>query len=1080
MCKSHTCARQAAFRSFVFLPGIALLILLAFPLITFGQAGDASISGLVSDPAGRLVYQAEVTIKNVVTNVAKVTVTNQAGIYTFPSLPPGDYVLTVQKQGFRSVDLVGLTLYTQDRLERNFTLSIGSASESVTVSGGTTNESPAVSLTVDREFVEDMPLNGRSFQDLIQLTPGAVIDNSGDGAYSINGQRSDSNIYTVDGVSANLSGYLSSGYALGGNVPATTALGTTQSLASIDSLQEFTIQTSGYTAEYGRSPGGQVQFTTRSGTNNVHGTLFDYFRNTDLDANSYSNNYHNDPRTAEHQNDFGGTLGGPLIIPHAYNGKDRTFFFASYEGLRLLLPSSETEYNPTQAFINAVSPNVQPFLSVKSLPNTSTSGDSCTVAGSTIDISGSAGPGATPCDEQFYYAYSYLNNLDNYSLRVDHNLSSRFHAFLRYADTPSSLVPGAEEVETEAVNVHSWTAGLTSNLRTNLLDDFRFNYTRDGQEEVESSRALKGAVPLPRSLLIPAQYENTYDEAEAIMEIPGTKLEAVSEDFGANTVQNQYQLVDSLAWTRGKHNLKLGGDWRRLKTGFSADPYGDILLSTSLAALQSGYATTEVVLTTTPGEPAFQNLSVYAQDHWKVSSRLSIDYGLRWEFNPTPGPVDGEYPAVLNSSNISTATVAPLGTPPYKTLYDKFAPRFGFAWNAIPSHRYAVTVRGGVGIFYDTGQTISADQYQAGYPFFQSVTNSGNIPLPLSSAAMAPPPSVTTLSPPYGFLENMTSQDLTLPYTEQWNLSFDEALNQRNTLTVSYVGNNGRKLLFNQEFAGAPYGNTNFPGGIEFTSNAAQSSYNALQVQDIGKIFTGLDIVGSFTYAHALDNDSTDSGTFAPIWGNSDNDLRRILNVALNYQTPTAQWDHLLRAVTSGWLLANRFAAQSGYPTNLAQDNAALPDGIEATYYPDLVPGVPIYLHGSAAVNPTTGAPAPGGWMLNRNAFACVPTNGTTPCVGTPTENGDLGRNYVRLPSFWALNTAVQRDFPLYEQLHLNFRAEAFNILNHPNLTSPNTSLTSSTFGELISANITTMGTHNSLYAMGAARSLQLSLRLSF
>ena len=474
---SNACAGRASICPPLFLPAFVLLLFLIFPIIVLGQAGDASISGRVSDPAGRVVHQAEVSIKNIATNIAVATVTNEAGIYTFPSLPPGEYVLTVRKQGFQSVDLVGLTLYTQDRLERNFALSVGSASESVTVTAGTTNDSPAVSMTVSREFVEDMPLNGRSFQDLIQLAPGAVSTSTG---YSIDGQRTDSNNYTVDGVSANLGGIVNSssansGFALAGTAPAQTALGTTQPLASVDSLQEFKIQTSGYAAEFCRNPGGQVQFITRSGTNDVHGTLFDYLRNTDFDANSFYNDYYDVAQTAEHQNDFGGTLGGPLAIPHVYDGRNKSFYFLSYEGLRLLLPSSYSSYLPSQGLRDAANINVQPFLNTAPLPNKGPNSDGCTVVDPTTNQTAA-------CDGLFYAGYSYPNNLDNYSARIDQNFGQRFHGFVRYADTPSSVNTGGPQPTESIVNIHNWTAGLTSTISRTLLDDLRFNYSRDAEQ----------------------------------------------------------------------------------------------------------------------------------------------------------------------------------------------------------------------------------------------------------------------------------------------------------------------------------------------------------------------------------------------------------------------------------------------------------------------------------------------------------------------------------------------------------------------------------------------------------------------
>jgi hypothetical protein len=542
---------------------------------------------------------------------------------------------------------------------------------------------------------------------------------------------------------------------------------------------------------------------------------------------------------------------------------------------------------------------------------------------------------------------------------------------------------------------------------------------------------------------------------------------------GSSTTQHQYQLVDTFDWTIGQNSIKFGADWRRLTPTWASQLYESGIQILGLDNIQQGYASTLFLAATAPGQPVFNNLSIFAQDHWRISPRLSVDLGLRWEFNPPPGPSNGHYPATLTSSNLATATIAPPGTAPYQTSYDHFAPRFGFAWSAIPSIRHSLTVRGGFGIFYDTGQQTIGNAYASVYPFSATAPIQDEIPLPLSAAVLAPPSLNFPLTPPYPYLQGLTARNLTLPYTEQWNLSVDEALSEKNTLTVSYVGNVGRKLLFTNYYGSVP-ANPDFSGGLTFTSNGSQSSYNALQVQDRGRIANGLDFVGSFTWAHALDDVSNDFAENAPMYGNSDNDLRRVLNFALNYQMPTLSSHGWIQAMTRGWLLANRFSAQSGFPLNVVQDYAYPPDAPSEEYLPDLVPGVPIYLHGRAA--DVDGQPVPGNWRLNSAAFALVPTDPTT---GIPIRQGTLGRNFVRSPGFWTLNTAVQRSFHIREELHLIFRVDAFNIFNHPNLNQIDTTLSDSTFGQS-NGGAGGIGSSNLLYAMGAARSLQFSLKLQF
>src|SRR6266581_3486281 len=293
----------------------------------------AAVTGLVTDPNGRSVPGVTVLMTNLSTKVASRTVTNDQGIYRIPSLQPGIYRMTVDKDGFKSIVKSGVELHVQDVASINFELQIGSVNETVTVSAGglvinTTDAS--VSTVVDREFVENTPMNGRSFQDLILLTPGIVTNTpqttsriTHEGEFSVNGQRTESNYYSVDGVSGNVSASFgdASVSATSGSLPVSTALGTTQGLVSVDALEEFRVQTSSYSAEYGRSPGGQFSFATRSGTNQWHGTAFDYLRNDIFDANSWFNNFHGLPLSALRQNDFGGTLGAPIIVPHLYSGR---------------------------------------------------------------------------------------------------------------------------------------------------------------------------------------------------------------------------------------------------------------------------------------------------------------------------------------------------------------------------------------------------------------------------------------------------------------------------------------------------------------------------------------------------------------------------------------------------------------------------------------------------------------------------------------------------------------------------------------------------------------------------------------
>src|ERR1700733_1405666 len=331
-----------------------LMILLSVDLKPYAiaQVSSASLTLAIADSSGAVVHEAEVVVRNVDTNQEQNSTSNTSGGTTFPFLKPGVYSVVVSKPGFSDVAVNNIRLNVGDQKQLNLVLKIGSAETSVTVDGSglTINTTDgSVSTVIDRQFVANIPLNGRSFQDLISLTPGVVTQSpqtSGqtpgyNGDFSVNGQRTESNYYTVDGVTANVSGGIGSGFtgpSTGGVLGASTALGTTQSLLSVDALQEFRVESSSYSAEYGHSPGGQLSFATRSGTNTLHGSVFDYFRNGALDANNWFNDHLGQLKNQIHQNDFGGTLGGPVGIPGLYQGQNTTFFFGSYEGLRMTLP----------------------------------------------------------------------------------------------------------------------------------------------------------------------------------------------------------------------------------------------------------------------------------------------------------------------------------------------------------------------------------------------------------------------------------------------------------------------------------------------------------------------------------------------------------------------------------------------------------------------------------------------------------------------------------------------------------------------------------------------------------------------
>jgi len=353
---------------------LLLFFVLCLPNPAFAQSDAGSINGLITDPGGAVIPGAIVTVTDLGTNTVVTTKTGSKGEYSFSTLRASRYKITVSAPGFKDTIVPIVEVHTQDKLAQNVKLDIGSASDSVTLTADSNDQietSATVSTTVDRHFIENMPLNGRSFQALIALTPGNVTAKTyytASGQFSIDGQRTDANYFSIDGVSANVGITQGSNVYLGsagaGASPATSNNGGYNNMVSVDDMQEYKIQTNSFDAEYGRTPGAQLSIVTRSGTNKFHGTAYEYLRNDVFDANNWFNNNSVPklPREAEKQNDFGGVVGGPII-------KDKLFFFFSYEGLRLRVPETKINIVPSTYARSQANAVVAPLLAAYPLPD---------------------------------------------------------------------------------------------------------------------------------------------------------------------------------------------------------------------------------------------------------------------------------------------------------------------------------------------------------------------------------------------------------------------------------------------------------------------------------------------------------------------------------------------------------------------------------------------------------------------------------------------------------------------------------------------------------------------------------------
>jgi hypothetical protein len=1027
-------------------------LILCTTTAVIAQSTDATVSGLVLDPSGRVIPNADIEILNESTGVIYSGRTNETGIYTVSLLPPGQYRLQVSKIGFKSLIKPGIVLNVQSAVALNFTLPIGATSETVTVDAGASSintTDASVSTVIDRKFVENIPLNGRSFQDLISMTPGVVTQSpqagsglASSGDFSVNGQRTETNYYTVDGVTGNTlpgNGYGSAGPGTSGSLSASTALGTTQSLISVDALQEFRIESSTYSAEYGRTPGGQISLVTRSGTNEINGSIFDYLRNSFFDANDWFNDHYGQPLAALRQNDFGGTIGGPVWIPRVYEGKKKTFFFFSFEGLRLIQPKAASVQYVPDTFLREQAPlALQSILDAYPLQNG-------------IDYGNAESPGLA----QFYHSYSLPSTINSTSIRGDHQFNSHSSIFVRYSDTPSSTTTRLlSSLSTTSINFRTYTLGATNVLSSKISNDFRLGYTRSDSLQNGQIDSFGGAVPLDLTGAM-AQGSHQSSEPYFLLDFAGIGSTPLFYAQNAGNRGQQWNIVDTLSISAGRHQFKFGVDYRRIASPTAPSSLVAEALFFSPESVLSNSAAVSVAANALSATPLFNETAVFAEDEWKLSPNLNLSLGLRWEADPPPTEAHGNdaYTLLGTIGNPQSIELAPEGTPLWKTSWYNFAPRLGLAWTVRGKHNWETVLHTGAGVFFDTNNQNATQGFQ-GIGFDADRTFYGS-PLPLLTSQVDFP-----VSPSLPYTDVYAFPDhLQPPYTLQWNVSLEQAIGKSQAATISYVGANGRRLVGNQELE---LGSINPEFGlIIYPEGGVTSNYQALQVKFQRSVAKGLHALASYTWSHSIDFGSNDAAL--PLTrGNSDYDVRSNFVGGLSWEIPTIGTNTRVHNVLSNWGIDSRLASRSGFPITL-EGNYLINPANGSSYYGNLnlIPDTPLYLYGPQY---------PGKRALNSAAFSDPEGNGA----------GDAPRNLVRGFGATQVNLAIRRDFPLHDQFALQFRAETFNIMNHPNFGYVDPYLTDATFGQATMMLNSSLGTMASQYQQGGPRSMQFALKIVF
>lgn len=1020
---------------------------------------QAQISGTITDPSRAVVANASIDLVNHATGARLRVLSNGEGIYLVSAVPPGEYKLAVTAAGFDRTAVERLPVEVGAKVVLDLALKLASEVQSVNVDANAmqvNTTDAALGSVVDQGFVKQMPLNGRSFQSLLTLIPGVVtVPSSGSsGQISVNGMRAEQNYFQVDGVSANTGVNTASpgrGAGYSGSVPSGTALGTTQSLVSMEALQEFRGTTSTYSAEYGRVPGGQFSFTTRSGSNDLHGSLFEYFRNDVMDANSFFNNRTGLARTKMRQNNFGGAIGGPVIIPGLYDGSQRTFFFYSAEALRLRAPQQATFTSvPTLALRNTLAPpELRRILQSFPLP--------------TAGYAEEAGHTAP-----FLSSYSQPSAIDSHGLRIDHNLTDRFRLFGRLAIVPSSVASryssNLAQLTDAQVNNKAVTLGATNIIGARATNDARFNMTWTDQLTKVGIDDFGGATPLRISDLDGLTETDWALFSYRVNTMPGFWLNPM------NNRQRQFNLVDTFAVVTGRHTWKIGADYRQTRTdstlpSFYQTPfyYTQQQLLTNAPQLYTAYRSTGDMA------PVYKNLSLFVQDEWAVTSRLRLSLGLRWELSPAPHDAGGNQPFTVDQlTNLATTRIAPKGAQLWKTTFRNFGPRIGVAYELRPAGNYQTALRAGVGVFHDTSSVQASEGYWYGVGVTGSV-NLNNKPFPLTADQLRsiPMPSPvltpTASSNVFGFDPN-----LKLPYVLQWNATVEQQLGSAQTLTTSYVGSSGRRMLVARQFFPERLNNPNFPVGSAYlyaTMNGASSNYHALQMQFRRRYARGLQLLGSYTWSHAIDDASSNFTLNTQQRASANFDIRHNFQGAVSWDLPGRYQNAAARALFRGWGVDSRVSLRTAMPIDIVASNQVTTSGVQYSPHPNLVSGQPLYL---------TVANAPGNRVINAAAFSLPPAG----------VEGNVGRNIARGFASTQTDLAVRREFVLTERFRLTFRAEAFNVFNQANFGAINNNIQTSTaarpFGWATGTQAAQLGGLNALYQVGGPRSMQLALRLHF
>jgi len=1074
---------------------IFVMATMLFPAALRAQVAGGTLSGTITDPTGRAVPQAQIVITNVATGVERVVTTNADGFYTAVNLLPGEYQVKISATGFNTEVKTGITMNVGAQQTFDLSLHVGTVSHTVQV----TTEAPAVqvtsseiSATVNATTVRELPLNGRSWTDLAALQPGVETiqtqpsfatgsdrGNRGFGQQlTISGARPQQNNYRLDGVSLNDYANGAPGSVLGGNL-------------GVDAIQEFSVLTSNYSAEYGKTSGGVVNATTRSGTNSFHGSGYEFLRNSALDAANFFENAGGIPKAPFKRNQFGGAIGGPIV-------KNHTFFFADYEGIRQskgianhnFVPSlaarsglmcsnpqgsdPSNPCTPTQlqpgpnTDANGVDLRVKQYLPLYPLPNGAIQGN---------------GDSAL-----FTFSGQQVINENFVTTRVDHKFSDRdslFGTYL-YDKTPYSSPDSFGNVALSTLSSRQIVAvEETHSFTPTFVNAVRFGYNH---ERVDNDASVKAINPAAGDVALGAfsGRNASFVNVNGLSALPGGVGGLPTYLYRWNS----FQAYDDAFLTRGTHTIKFGVAVERMLLQVTAltDPNGiwffdgvQQFLTNQPTKFQGGIASS-----LTPRDIRQTLFGTYVQDDWRWKPNFTMNLGLRYEMATIPTEIHGK---LSNLRDIRSGTPH-LGDPFFASnpTTKNFEPRIGFAWD--PFRNGKMALRGGAGLFdvqplpYEFILLVTQST-----PFFQYTVLKNTAATPISFFSGLP-----ASFPANKLRATYTDPNPKRNYVTQWNLNVQYQLTSSLAAMAAYVGSRGVHQPFRVDEAnlviptktsagyvwpfnpdGSPFDpiNTNF-GSIRGMFYQGRSYFNALELQLAKRRSHGFQMQGTFTWGKSIDTssatlagDAFNNSISSLDWfdmkltrGLSDFNVGRTLVVNGTWEVPPAKsFSGPARWLTDGWELGVIFTASDGVPftptwgtggdpsNSNSSDDFAYPNRLGGSGCNTLTnPGNPNnYIKTQCFSVPT--APDPAFWGANCNPFppSIQPSDPTLPPVPATFPQcfnlrGNAGRNSLIGPGITSLDFSVFKNNHIKrisENFNVQFRAEIFNIINHANFAPP-------------------------------------------